>query len=55
MNSLQRRIYSENLVLSSGNYPLGRLMITNVPLPELDSGHFCECISAYGSLANDLF
>lgn len=55
MNSLQHRIYSENLVLSSGNYPLGRLMITNLLLPQLDSGHFCEYISAYGSLANNLF
>lgn len=55
MNSLQRRIYSVNLVLLSGNYPLDRLIITNVLLPQLDSGHFCECISAYGSLANDLF
>lgn len=55
MNSLQHRIYSENLVLSSGNYPLGRLMIANVLLPQLDSGHFCEYISAYGSLANNLF
>lgn len=55
MNSLQCRIYSENLELSSGNYPLGRLMIINLLLPQLDSGHFCECISAYGSLANNLF
>jgi len=41
-------------LLPSGNYPLGRLIITNVLLPRLDGGRFCECSSAYGSLANDL-
>lgn len=41
MNCSQRRIYSVNLaLLSSGNYLPGRLIITNVLLPSLDSAIF---------------